>query len=188
MMRNFLEELEQTFPEEDKVGLVTEAFDELVRINAKKPMELFVAALAPHAALVTSKDPALFNQPIRLPGGLDMSVLWAKPDVDQATRDAIWSYLQMLFMLGTTVEQLPPQLLQAIESVAMNCATQMQDPQNVDFAGLSQMLMGGLGSVLGGAGAGALGGHPSSRLSMSSNLSRSSKSSTSNQSSQRRLN
>ena len=64
----------------------------------------------------------------------------------------------MLFMLGQTVSQLPPQLLQAIESVAMNCATQMQDPENVDFAGLSQMLMGGLGSVLGGGGAGALGG------------------------------
>lgn len=152
MMRNFLEELNQTFPEETKIAIVLDSFDELVRINARKAMEVFVAALAPHAALVTAKDPALFEQPITLPGGLDMSALWNKPDVDDATRSAVWSYLQMLFMLGTTVQNLPPQLLQTIESVAMNCASQMQDSPSggVDFGALSSMLMGGLGNMLGG--------------------------------------
>ena len=157
MMKNFLEELQATFPEEGKVGVVVEAFDDLARINAKKPMELFVAALAPHAPLVTSKNPALFDQPIELPGGLDMSTLWAKEDVAPETRDAIWQYIQMLFMLGTTVQNLPPQLLETIENVAMNCATQMQaSDQPMDFGSLSSMLMGGLGNVMGGGGMGAL--------------------------------
>ena len=157
MMKNFLEELHATFPEEAKVGVVVEAFDDLARINAKKPMELFVAALAPHAAFVTAKNPALFDQPIELPGGLDMSMLWAKEDVPPATRDAIWQYIQMLFMLGTTVQNLPPQLLATIESVAMNCAEQMQaSDQPMDFGSLSSMLMGGLGNVMGGGGLDAL--------------------------------
>ena len=157
MMKNFLEELHATFPEEAKVGVVVEAFDDLARINAKKPMELFVAALAPHAAFVTAKNPALFDQPIELPGGLDMSTLWAKEDVPPATRDAIWQYIQMLFMLGTTVQNLPPQLLATIESVAMNCAEQMQaSDQPMDFGSLSSMLMGGLGNVMGSGGLDAL--------------------------------
>ena len=163
MLKNFLEELHATFPEEAKVGVVLEAFDDLARINAKKPMELFVAALAPHAALVTAKNPALFDQPIELPGGLDMSMLWAKDDVTPETRAAIWQYVQMLFMLGTTVQNLPPQLLETIETVAMNCATQMQGSDKpMDFGALSSMLMGGLGNVMGSGGLegalGALGG------------------------------
>lgn len=161
MMSNFLEELRQTFPEEPKIAIVIESFDDLTSINARKPMELFTASLAPHGELVMAKNPDLFGQPIELPGGLDMSKLWAKEDVTQETRDAIWQYIQMLFMLGTTVQNLPPQLLETIESVALNCATQMQTDGGgaMNFGALSNMLMGGLGNMLGGgAGLGGLGG------------------------------
>ena len=157
MMKNFLEELHQTFPEEHKIAIVIESFEDITRINARKPMELFTAALAPHAELIMAKNPALFDQPINLPGGLDMSVLWKVPDVTQATREAIWQYIQMLFMLGTTVQNLPAPLLETIESVAMSCASQMQADGNgmPDFASLSSMLMGGLGNMMGGAGGGS---------------------------------
>lgn len=150
MMGNFLEELNQTFPEEHKIAVVMEAFEDLCSVNARKPMELFTATLTPYAELVMAKNTALFNQPIELPGGLDMSKLWAKPDVTQETRDAIWQYIQMLFMLGSTVQNLPPQLLDTIESVAMSCASQMQDGNGgLDMGALSSVLMGGLNSMLG---------------------------------------
>ena len=160
MMKNFLEELHQTFPEEHKIAVVIESFEDITRINARKPMELFTAALAPHAELVMAKNPALFDQPIKLPGGLDMSELWRVPDVTDATREAIWQYIQMLFMLGTTVQNLPAPLLETIESVAMSCASQMQADGNgeLDFGSLSSMLMGGLGNMMGGGGGGGSGG------------------------------
>ena len=157
MMRNFLEELQATFPEEHKVNVVLEAFEDITTINARKPMELFTAALAPYSELVMAKNPQLFDQPITLPGGLDMSKLWKLDNVTQATRDAVWQYLQMLFMLGTTVQNLPAPLLETIESVAMSCATQMKDSgEPLNFGALSNMLMGGLGSMLspGGGGGG----------------------------------
>lgn len=160
MMSNFLEELRQTFPEEPKIAIVIESFDDLTAINARKPMELFTASLAPYAELVMAKNSDLFNQPIELPGGLDMSKLWAKEGVTQETRDAMWQYIQMLFMLGTTVQNLPPPLLETIESVAMNCASQMQtDGGGLDFGALSNVLMGSLGSLMGsGGGSGGGGG------------------------------
>lgn len=154
MLRNFLEDLHQTFPEESKIAVVLEAFDDLARVNVRKPMELFTAALAPHAELVMAKNPALFDQPIELPGGLDMSQLWRKEDVPAETRDAIWQYIHMLFMLGTTVQNLPQPLLETIESVAMSCAAQMKEDGSgqLNVGALSNMLMGGLGNVLGGGG------------------------------------
>lgn len=159
MMGNFLDELNQTFPEEQKIAVVREAFDDLCSANARKPMELFTASLTPYAELVMAKNPALFDQPIELPGGLDMSKLWAMPDVSQETRDAIWQYIQMLFMLGSTVQNLPPQLLETIESVAMSCASELQDGQGgLNMGALSNVLMGGLTNIMGSAGAGGLGG------------------------------
>lgn len=163
MMANFLEELHQTFPEESKIAIVQEAFSDLASVNARKPMELFTGSLAPYSELVMARNPALFDQPIELPGGLDMSTLWNKPDVSEDTRAAMWQYIQMLFMLGTTVQNLPPQLLDTIESVAASCAGQMQPDSegNMDLSQLSRMLMGGLGSVMSsGGGLGALGALP----------------------------
>lgn len=155
MLKNFLEELQVTFPEETKVAVVIQSFDDLAAINVRKPMQLFVAALAPHANLVTTRNPALFNQPIELPGGLDMSKLWNAEGVTQNSRDAIWQYITMLFMLGTTVENLPQPLLETIENVAMSCAQQMGGSGagamgDIDISALSNMLMGGLGDMLGG--------------------------------------
>ena len=163
MMGNFLDELHQTFPEESKIAVVSEAFKDLCAVNARKPMELYVAGLAPYSELVMAKNPALFDQPIELPGGLDMSTLWAKPDVTRETREAMWQYIQMLFMLGTTVQNLPPQLLETIEGVAMSCANEMAEGGGgLDLSKLSGLLMGGLGSMLGGGGGG--GGGPAGLL------------------------
>lgn len=154
LLTQFLDELRTSFPEETGLALAAESVADLCKINVRKPMELFVAALTPHAALVTSKNPDLFNQDLQLPAGLDIRSLWAKEDVPEETRNAIWSYVQMLFMLGTTVINLPPELLATIESVAQTCAAQMAEGGGggMNFADLSQMLMGGLGSALPGMG------------------------------------
>lgn len=168
-MGNFLEQLSDLFPEETKIAIVRESFSSLASINPRKPMELFTAALAPFQNLVMAKDAALFDQPIELPGGLDMSALWVKEGVDQESRDAIWQYLQLLFMLGTTVQSLPPQLLETIENVAMSCASQFESGGgNMNFGSLSNILMGGLGNILGSGNAGLLSGPSAATPSKSS--------------------
>ena len=157
MMGNFLDQLRTLFPEETKIAVVQESFASLVSINVRKPMEMFTASLAPYANLVMARDEALFAQPIELPGGLNMSSLWAKEDVDQESRDAMWQFIQFLFTLGTTVQSLPPQLLETIENVAMSCASQMgSEGGSMNIAELSNLLMGGMGNLLGSGGPGLL--------------------------------
>lgn len=164
MMGNFLDQLHGLFPEETRIAVVRESFASLASINARKPMELFTASLGPFQNLVMAKDAALFDKPINLPGGLDMSALWAKEGVDQESRDAIWQYLQMLFMLGTTVQSLPPQLLATIENVALSCASQFESGEGgMNLAGLSNILMGGLGNIMGSGSSGLLPELPSNK-------------------------
>jgi hypothetical protein len=155
LFKSFVEDLSCTFPEERRLALFCESFDDLVKVNARKPLELFVAAMAPHAQLVMTKDPALFDQPLEV--GIDISALWKSKDVSDVSREAIWKYLHSLFLLGTTAVHVPPQLLETIESVAQTCADRMQSggdggEHGMDLAGMASMFVNGMSSISGGNG------------------------------------
>ena len=156
LLKNFLEELAATFPEERRIDTAVAAFDTLVAANSRKALDIFMQALSPHAALLMAKNDALFGQPIDL-GGLDIAKIWAKKDVSPATRDAIWQYLHTLFVLGTTVSSLPQSLLDTIESIAHDAAEKLQSGNPADLAGLASQLMsnaGGLDGLFGALGGG----------------------------------
>ena len=42
------------------------------------------------------------------------------------TKNAVWQYLQTLYMLGTTITSIPQETLSLIESVAKDCADKIQ--------------------------------------------------------------
>ena len=151
MLKTFMEELSAVFPEEVQLNLFVQGFDSLVALDPNKPLDLFVGSVAPHSDLVMAKDPALF-QHLKLPGGVDFAAMW-NSDISDATRDAIWQHINLLFLLGTTVKSMPPEVLESIETVAKNCAEQVQNGQ-LDFSALTGMLMNGglanLGGLVGG--------------------------------------
>ena len=152
MLKNFLEELADVFPEEAQIRVFLDGFDAFVAINARAPMDLLVGSLTPHSGLVMAKDPALFDQ-LKF-GGIDFKKLWAA-DISDNTREAIWQYINLLFVLGTTVRSMPPQMLQGIESMAESCAAQLESGQ-LDLSALGGLLGGGggggLADLLGGGG------------------------------------
>lgn len=151
MLKTFVEELAAVFPEEKHIATFLAGFDPLVALSPRKPLELFVQAVGPHAQHVMARDPALFEH-LRFPGGIDFQVLWSS-DISDATRDAIWQYLHLLFLLGTTVQSMPAEMLESIETVAKNCADKVQAGQ-MDFSSIGSLLMnGGLGALGGGLGA-----------------------------------
>lgn len=150
MLKNFMEELADVFPEEKQIRMFLDGFDSLVALNARAPMDMFTDALAPHTELAMAKDPQLFKI-LKFPGGIDFDALWSS-DISDNTRDAIWQYINLLLLLGTTVRSMPAEMLQGIETVAKNCADQMQSGQ-LDFSALGSMLMnGGLAGLAAGPG------------------------------------
>lgn len=144
MLKSFLEELAEVFPEHRDVATFLAGFDAFTAITPRKPMEVFTAAMSPHADLIMAKNPALFEK-LQFPG-IDFNAMWTSEGVTDATRDAIWQYLHTLFLLGTTVQSLPPELLLSIENVAHDCAEKMQGGQ-MDFSSMASALMGGLGPL-----------------------------------------
>lgn len=152
LLRNFLHELTQTFPEDSTLAVSLDGLDTLAKMNARKPLEVFMEAIGAHAQLLLTKDPALFHTPLTLPGSLDLKTYWDSPDLSQASRDAIWQYLQQLYLLGSTVSALPPDMLTAIESMAQECASKIEAGE-ADLGSVTNMLLsGGLGNLMGGAG------------------------------------
>jgi hypothetical protein len=151
-LKNFLQELVEVFPDEPGVGkvqLFLSTFDTITAANKRVVMEGFLEAMAPHADMITAKDPKLFKK-LELPGGISLKDLWKK--ASEGTRDATWQYLQMLFLLSSTASSVPPQMLDAIEGVASEYAEKVKSGE-LDLNNVTSMLLGG-----GGAGGALLGG------------------------------
>ena len=149
LMRNFITELSETFPEFQELSLFAAGFDAFVAMDPSKPLETFMDAMGPHANLIMSRDVSLFEQDgISLGGTVNLKKMWKSQDLSDATRDAIWQYLTTLYILGNTINSMPPEILGTIESVAKNCAEKVENGE-LNMADIMPALMNSMGSILG---------------------------------------
>jgi len=155
MMQQFLDELVLTFPEEKKLAKYQAAFDVMKSATPKKPLKEFMASVGPYANTLMQKDEAFFKvhvKKISFLSDLNIDSLWTD-DLSQTTKDAIWQYLQTLYILGTTISSLPAETLTMIESVAQKCAGQIQENATnadgtVDEAALMNTMSGLMNNLL----------------------------------------
>jgi len=153
MMGQFLGELAGTFPDEPpKTGV---------------DCPTFMKQIAPWIPRMTARDEAFFSEDNEFIKNINLHVIWKREDCTENTKQAIWQYLQSLYMIGTTMSMFPPETLSMIESVAENCAKNMKTNPNGQLdeaslmAGMNSMMAqlmsgnGGLAGLLGGAGGGA---------------------------------
>ena len=151
MMEQFLTELERTFPEEKAILKYKTSFDLLRKSNPRKCVDGYMTTITPHQAKVMAKDESLLSEDSEaasLLSDLNIRKHWT-PDLSQNTKDAIWQYLQTLYILGTTITMIPPDALGMIEDVAQKCATNIQENGQMDEKSLSG-LFASLGGMLGG--------------------------------------
>ena len=128
MMTQFLDELQQTFPEEPKIKKYAMSYDLMRKANARKCVDTYMKGCAPHSDKIMSKDEAFFLESaddIEVLAGLNLKKHWTS-DLSENTKNAIWQYLQTLYILGTTITTIPAETLSMIEDVASKCATSMQ--------------------------------------------------------------
>lgn len=163
MLEQFIDELRQTFPEEAGIKKYQASFEIFRKTNPRKCVESFMKAISPYANEITSKNEAFFQRDLDFLKELRIKEHWT-PDLSQVTKDAIWQYLQTLYMLGTTIVAIPADTLNMIESMAAQCADKLQsgDGQIDEKALMSSVtgLLGNLGGMFGGA-PGAPGSGPS---------------------------
>lgn len=157
MMGQFLDELVATFPEE-------EAFKTAQgRPRDRTTFDTFMKQVTPHATALMAKSNDFFSPQNEFAQDLNLTAVWASDAPSQVTRDAIWQYIQTMYILGNTINMFPPETLSMIEAAAENCAKNMkagggtgQMDEKALMAGMNNMLNqmmggGGLASLLGGA-------------------------------------
>ena len=96
VMHAFLVDLTDVFPENDAVQSSLENFDQLVKINFKKPRQMFIETVGKFAEQIVKRDEAMFDH-LKFPG-FSFKDLWTA-DLSAGTKDAIWVYLQQLIFL-----------------------------------------------------------------------------------------
>lgn len=151
MMVQFLNELQTTFPEEKSVKKYQTSFDLLRKSNPRKCVEGFMSEISPVQDKIMSKDESFFlddkSAKSELIRDLNISKYWTS-ELSDNTKDAIWQYLQTLYILGTTITMIPQETLNSIESIASDCAEKMQGGGQFDPSALTG-LFSSLGGMLG---------------------------------------
>ena len=121
----------------------------LRKSNPRKCVVTFMDEITPYASAVMNKDESLFDNE-NLPAVLEEMHIknhWT-PELSQNTKDAIWQYLQTLYMLGTTIVSIPSDTLNMIESVAKQCAESIQGNGGLDEKALMSSMSGLFGGLL----------------------------------------
>ena len=150
MFDNFLNELIETFPEEPAMKKYKTSFELLRKTNPRKCIDAYMTSITPIQQHIMSKDEDFFmKESVEFLKEINIKKHWTA-DLSENTKDAIWQYLQTLYILGTTITMIPPEALDMIENVATDCAANIQNGGQLDPSALTG-LFSSLGGMLGGS-------------------------------------
>jgi hypothetical protein len=150
MMGQFLGELAQTFPEEPTVKDMLEAE------RTRETFDMFMKEVSPYSTALMQKDESFFVPENLFVKRLNLDAIWKSEDATENTKQAIWQYLQTMFILGNTINMFPPETLSMIESAAEACAKNMKTQENgvIDEQALMSGMNNMLAQMMGGGGGG----------------------------------
>jgi hypothetical protein len=145
MMEHFVDELVQTFPDVPNFKKYQMVLQMARKANPRKIMTAFMDSVSPHSTKIMAKDETIWaNEALTIDflKELQINTIWT-PELSNNTKDAIWQYLQTLYILGTTISMLPQDTLDMIEKVAKQCVDNMGDEKDISAS------LGGLVNLLG---------------------------------------
>lgn len=147
MMEQFISEMIASFPNEGKLKVYSNSFDMMKKTNPRKILQLFMDSVAPYTqAIIARDDSIMMDETIPLNRELNLKHIWQSPGITPGTKDAIWSHMNTLLMFGTTLQNIPSELMSGIEQLASQYSSQMGDSaNNID----PNLLMSGLQSMMG---------------------------------------
>jgi maleate cis-trans isomerase len=108
-----------------------------------------MAGVTPYADKISQKDESFFlesMQEIDYLKDLNIKDHWSDK-LSVNTKNAIWQYLQTLYMLGVTITSIPQETLGAIEKLAEDAASKLGG-ENMDQDALMQTMSNMLGGML----------------------------------------
>ena len=151
MMSQFLVELHKVFPQEKGIKKFRAQFELAKTANPRLVVDGFMKGITPYADKISNKDESfLLNEVgnIEFLKDLNLKDNW-NDSLSSNTKDAIWQYLQTLYMLGTTITAIPAETLSMIEGIAKDCADKMENEGGeLDEAALMKTMNSMFGGML----------------------------------------
>ncbi len=115
----FLSELMEIFPENNKIKVQYNLFQTLAKSNARKVPNDFMINTIPHLEKICMKDTAFFqNTDNFFLARIGFETIW--PELSETTKEKIWIYLKTLFTIGSQLIELPPETIPFIEYIKNN--------------------------------------------------------------------
>ena len=99
MMGQFLVELHKTFPEEKGLKKCLSAFDLMKEANPRLVVDGFMNGVAPYTEQISAKDDSFFikeSKNLDFMKGVNLEKHWGS--CSENTKNAIWQYVQTLYM------------------------------------------------------------------------------------------
>lgn len=120
LMNQFIDELVLTFPDVKTFKKYQSSFILVKKTQPKMALKEFYASVSPYGEKIMKKDDTFFTEDaenIDFVNDLKIKDIWT-PDLSVNTKNAIWQYMQTLYILATTIQSLPQETLTAIEDIA----------------------------------------------------------------------
>lgn len=146
MMRSFLDELELAFPAEKSIAGVNSAFQIACKTNARLPLNTYMTSVTPHIAKITERDPSFLTEAgfADVPYLKDINIQRHWDTAPDATKEAIWQYLQTLYIIGFGICEMPEDVLRQAETKAQEFADKVRasgcDPREACAALFEDMM------------------------------------------------
>ena len=124
LAEEFFTDMTRSFPREPKVKGYQIAFRAAKKYNNRKPVEMFMENLEPFGIQIINRDEAFFtkseyvNHVQNLSGKMGLVQYWE--DMKPENKNAIWEYMQSLYMLGMNVTGKSEELKTIMNNVNKN--------------------------------------------------------------------
>lgn len=142
LLDEFVNELIETFPNEKKLKTYQMKLETMKKSNPRMILDKFMETVGPCFQQIVNKDESIIlDEKHELVKEMNLKELWLSPQVTPNTKDAIWAHLNTLCVFGTTINQIPSNMLENIEQMAEQCASTMQggDSENL-LMGMQNLL------------------------------------------------
>ena len=134
MFETFLNELSETFPENNAISSYVLKFDILKKSNPRSLLNMFIEHTSPYSSYINDKDDSIFKDEL-VPFLKDMKFkeCWEKETTSENTKNAIWAHLSSLMFFATTIASIPEGLMNNIELLAQQYAGQMSESPTMNI-------------------------------------------------------
>jgi hypothetical protein len=128
MLGGFYDDLLAVFPD-----------NKVIQEASKKPrtrltMDRFMKYTGSRSHLLSSRDPSFFSEKNKFMKEIGVCDVWN--ELSDKNKEAVWGHIQNMYMLGTSISMLPPQMLAMVEGTAEKFAKEVTEGGEFDEAKL----------------------------------------------------